>query len=221
MRKIFLISAFIFSALANSYAQNIDSLINKTSTIKIDAEKKPVYVVDGVKQANYIDFKLSGLKPENIKEISILKNEDAIKLFGVEATDGVILITTKQGSGSLASLELKNKLSRLNIGNGNGEFKSLTIIPKTSSDSNFNPNQSSFNNSPFKSKEPVYVLNGDKVEKSVFNLIDPNTIQSVTVLKNSSATNLYGLEAINGVILISTKKVIKPLIKLEKDLDKN
>ena len=38
------------------------------------------------------------------------------------------------------------------------------------------------------------------------NLIDPNTIESISVIKDKSAAALYGDKAKNGVILITTKK---------------
>lgn len=48
--------------------------------------------------------------------------------------------------------------------------------------------------------------------------IDPNTIESITVLKDASAA-IYGAQAANGVILITTKrgKVGKPVISLNHD----
>jgi TonB-dependent SusC/RagA subfamily outer membrane receptor len=39
--------------------------------------------------------------------------------------------------------------------------------------------------------------------------IDPNTIESVSVLKDKSATELYGKDAKDGVILIVLKKEAK------------
>lgn len=39
-----------------------------------------------------------------------------------------------------------------------------------------------------------------------FNRIDPNTIESITILKDASATAVYGVRGANGVILITTKR---------------
>tara|TARA_R110000868_G_scaffold385705_1_gene653696 strand:- start:1692 stop:5159 length:3468 start_codon:yes stop_codon:yes gene_type:complete len=41
---------------------------------------------------------------------------------------------------------------------------------------------------------------------NVFNLINPNDIESISVLKDASATAIYGVRASNGVILITTKR---------------
>ena len=40
----------------------------------------------------------------------------------------------------------------------------------------------------------------------VINSIDPNNIESITVLKSANAAMLYGSQAVNGAILITTKK---------------
>lgn len=45
----------------------------------------------------------------------------------------------------------------------------------------------------------------DGVERS-FNDIDPNEIESVTVLKDASATAVFGVRGANGVVLITTKR---------------
>jgi TonB-dependent starch-binding outer membrane protein SusC len=41
---------------------------------------------------------------------------------------------------------------------------------------------------------------------NVFSLINPNDIESISVLKDASATAIYGVRASNGVILITTKR---------------
>ncbi|MEL6192466.1 MAG: SusC/RagA family TonB-linked outer membrane protein [Bacteroidota bacterium] len=41
---------------------------------------------------------------------------------------------------------------------------------------------------------------------NVFNLINPNDIESISVLKDASAAAIYGVRAANGVVLITTKR---------------
>ncbi len=45
----------------------------------------------------------------------------------------------------------------------------------------------------------------DGVERQEFGDIDPNEIESISVLKDASATALYGIKAGNGVIVVTTK----------------
>ena len=54
--------------------------------------------------------------------------------------------------------------------------------------------------------EPLYVLDGTPVSSNVMVMMNPNDFASVTVLKDASATSIYGSRAANGVIYITTKK---------------
>jgi len=54
--------------------------------------------------------------------------------------------------------------------------------------------------------EPLYVIDGIVRDGGVeFQQLNPNDIESVTILKDASAA-IYGLNAANGVILVTTKK---------------
>ncbi|HEY8916472.1 MAG TPA: SusC/RagA family TonB-linked outer membrane protein, partial [Chitinophaga sp.] len=57
--------------------------------------------------------------------------------------------------------------------------------------------------STFTSSSPLVLVDG--VERA-FNNIDPEDIASFTILKDASATAVYGVRGANGVILIETKK---------------
>lgn len=52
---------------------------------------------------------------------------------------------------------------------------------------------------------PLFVIDGVTRDKAAFDHLDPNEIQSLTVLKDASAA-IYGVEAANGVILVTTRK---------------
>src|SRR5687768_4618099 len=60
------------------------------------------------------------------------------------------------------------------------------------------------------------VISDLRTPQNIFNLIDPNDIESISVLKDASAAAIYGVRAANGVILITTKrgKTGKPRIEL-------
>ena len=53
---------------------------------------------------------------------------------------------------------------------------------------------------------PLYIMDGIPIESNYFQTINPEDIQSVTVLKDASAKALYGSRGSNGVIVITTKK---------------
>ena len=53
---------------------------------------------------------------------------------------------------------------------------------------------------------PLYVVDGQPMEESSVNTINPIDIENIEVLKDASATAIYGSRGANGVILITTKK---------------
>ena len=54
------------------------------------------------------------------------------------------------------------------------------------------------------SQEPLVMVDG--IETTNFNNIDPNEIESLSILKDASSTAVYGVRGANGVILITTKR---------------
>ncbi len=57
-------------------------------------------------------------------------------------------------------------------------------------------------------EEPLFVLDGMPIpsgDGQIFG-IDPNIIETITVLKDAGATAIYGSRGANGVILIKTKR---------------
>lgn len=62
------------------------------------------------------------------------------------------------------------------------------------------------------SNDPLIVIDGVPIENeriggssNILTMLNPNDIQSFTILKDASATSIYGSRASNGVILITTK----------------
>lgn len=56
------------------------------------------------------------------------------------------------------------------------------------------------------SSAPLYIMDGVPIESNYFQTINPEDIESATVLKDASAKALYGSRGSNGVIIITTKK---------------
>ncbi|MCK9160783.1 MAG: TonB-dependent receptor plug domain-containing protein, partial [Bacteroidaceae bacterium] len=55
------------------------------------------------------------------------------------------------------------------------------------------------------SSSPLYVVDGTAYD-GYLNSINPNDIETMTILKDASATALYGSRAANGVVMITTRK---------------
>ncbi|SOD99353.1 SusC/RagA family TonB-linked outer membrane protein [Spirosoma fluviale] len=54
------------------------------------------------------------------------------------------------------------------------------------------------------STDPLTLVDGIQVDN--YNNIDPNEIESVTILKDASSTAVYGIRGANGVLIITTKR---------------
>ncbi|HSC39461.1 MAG TPA: SusC/RagA family TonB-linked outer membrane protein, partial [Chitinophagaceae bacterium] len=64
------------------------------------------------------------------------------------------------------------------------------------------------------SSAPLYVIDGFPQEDANFNSINPAEVESIEVLKDASATAIYGARGSNGVIIVTTKrgKSAKPVV---------
>jgi TonB-linked SusC/RagA family outer membrane protein len=51
---------------------------------------------------------------------------------------------------------------------------------------------------------PIYVVDG--IMRTEFSKIDPNEVASINILKDASATAVYGIKGANGVIIVTTKR---------------
>ena len=59
----------------------------------VNASNEPLYIVDG----SPYDGSISSFNPEDIENISVLKDAASAALYGARGANGVVLITTKQG----------------------------------------------------------------------------------------------------------------------------
>ena len=57
-----------------------------------NVDMSPLYVVDGVRLAN-----ISGIDPNDIESIEVLKDAASAAIYGAQAGNGVVLVTTKRG----------------------------------------------------------------------------------------------------------------------------
>jgi TonB-linked SusC/RagA family outer membrane protein len=52
----------------------------------------PLYVIDGVQSSN-----ISGLNPNDVESLQVLKDASSASIYGVRGSNGVIIVTTKKG----------------------------------------------------------------------------------------------------------------------------
>jgi len=128
-----------------------------------------------------------------------------------DLTSSITAVTAKDfQKGNIASSEqlLQGKVAGLQITSGGGSAGGGSTI-RIRGGASLNANN-----------DPLIVIDGVPVDNNnlpgsanLLNTINPNDIESMSVLKDASATALYGSRASNGVIIITTKKGTKGKIR--------
>ena len=149
-----------------------------------------------------------GYKPQEVvakNGMKVTLQPDAVALQGVEVVAyGVQKKVTV--TGALSSVKSED-LVRTPVGSVNnilgGQLSGVTTVqysgePGSDAASIFVRGKATFNDA-----EPLVQVDG--VERSMSD-IDPNEIESITVLKDASATAVFGIRGANGVVLITTKR---------------
>ena len=83
----------------------------------INASNSPLYVVDGVPYGGSI----SAINPQDIEQMTVLKDASASALYGSRAANGVVIITTKKGKEGRPQVNFHNTVGWSYIGLGNYE----------------------------------------------------------------------------------------------------
>ena len=98
----------------------------------------------------------------------------------------------KKTSGSSATQQLQGKVSGVYIGNS-GAAGGATMV-RIRGINTINDNG------------PLYVIDGVSSRNQDLSTINPNDIETIQILKDASAAAIYGAQASNGVVLITTKQ---------------
>ncbi len=151
-----------------------------------------------VNSTNKLDIVL-GSTAVNINEVVVtamgVRQEKKRMNFAVQSVNSDVLTESKSSNFVNA---LQGKIAGLSVTNSSGSPNSGTQV--------IIRGISSINNG--QSNEPLFILDGMPISGSGTNAADinPNDIENVTVLKGAAAAALYGTNAANGVIMITTKK---------------
>ena len=88
----------------------------------IGAGDDPLYVIDGFPMTNYyskFSNPLSTISPDDIENITILKDASSTAIYGSRGSNGVILITTKKAKKGVSSIEFSTYTGVQNIPDNN------------------------------------------------------------------------------------------------------
>jgi len=170
----------------------IDTSISRADTLFFkDDIKEALFIKDG-KTVSWEEMK--NLKPDDLLAINVLKGDKATE-YGMSGKNGVILIQTKFAPAQTTS-NIPTPPSPKHTETPPTPAEVLSIVGTKGAIVNI------------RGKALLYVINGVPVQKNTnipVQNINPNDIESISILKDKSAISLYGKEGEDGVILITTK----------------
>jgi len=162
---------------------------------------------DEVLVFSYVGHETLEVPVKNRSEIQVTLREDISEL------DEIVVIgygTAKKSdvTGAVSSIKSEEitKVNSVRVDDAlRGKVAGLQIIPTSSAPGAASTIRIRGSNSISANNEPLYVIDGF-IGGGNLNDININDIESVEVLKDASATALYGSRGANGVILITTKR---------------
>ena len=154
-----------------------------------------------------IGYESSRIEPQGRQSVNVVLSPAASELdevvvvgFGTQRkitlTGSVASVQTKelkQSAVSNLSSALVGRLPGLIARNDTGE-------PGASGSSIWLRGQSTYSGG----NGPLIMVDG--VPRDGFGFIDPNEVESITILKDASSTAVYGVRGANGVVLVTTKR---------------
>ena len=159
---------------------------------------------------SFIGYQTQEIPVNNQKKFTVNLTEDAQQLQEVVVVAvGYGDVRRKDLTGSIAKADIK-ELTKTPVNNVAESLGGrIAGVQVSSTDGGLGDN---FNivirgaGSLTQSTAPLYVIDGFPQETSNMGSLNPNDIESIDVLKDASATAIYGSRGANGVILITTHK---------------
>lgn len=174
------------------------------------------------------EFKLSGVKPGDVLQLSFIGYKTQQIKVGTQTRFNITMVEDAQTldevqvvavgygdvrrrdlTGSIGSADMKD-LIKTPVSNITENLAGrIAGVQVSSSDGGPGDNFSIVirgAGSLTGSTAPLYVVDGFPSETSGLSALNPNDIESIDILKDASATAIYGARGANGVVIITTKK---------------
>lgn len=200
------------------------SVIVKGTTNGTTTDFDGNFTLSNLKSGDVIEFSYVGFKTidvtfSNQRNLQVSLEEDTAQLDEVVLV-GYGTVKKKDATGSVTQISSEdfNKGANVTAENLlNGKVAGLSIntsgAPGSGSEIRIRGGSSLL-----ASNDPLIVIDGLPIDNngvagatSILSSINPNDIESFTILKDASATAIYGSRASNGVIIITTKRGAKTL----------
>ncbi len=160
---------------------------------------------NSVLRFSYVGYEVTDVSVKNQANISV-----TLKLQ-VSSMNDVVVVgygTQKKATvtGALSTVTSKEILKSPNSNITNsliGRLTGLSAVQRSGQPGNNEALISIRGSATYNNNAAIVVVDG--VERSGFGDIDPNEIESITVLKDAASTAVFGIKGANGVIVVTTK----------------
>jgi TonB-linked SusC/RagA family outer membrane protein len=189
------------------------SVTVKGTTIGVNTNVDGKYIITATENQTLI-FSFVGMKSQEFPAagkttINVILENDLMNLdevvvvgYGTAKKVGTVVGSlTQVSSAKIAEKPTANVLDALQ-----GKVAGLQVYTSSGEPSQLSSMRLHGVGSLGASSTPLYVLDGNAIDASTMLTLNSNDFESVTILKDASATSIYGTRAANGVIYITTKR---------------
>ena len=158
---------------------------------------------------NELQISYIGYLPQVVKVQSGVTSYNVTLKEDTKTLDEVVVIgygTQKKVNltGAVASVstdDIKDRVQTNVLSAVQGTVPGVTIISRPGS----TPSINFRGRGNLGTSAPLYVIDGAIADATVFSNLDPNTIESISFLKDAASSAIYGSRAAYGVVLVTTK----------------
>lgn len=173
----------------DNFSQSAEDRMKKVKQ-KVEASRKLILIDNEVSTYDQLD----AISPDKIYSFSMSPKDNSQEILSkYNATDkqGVISLVTKE---AIASGKVKDNGVRV-VGYGSkeniDEALKIRVMQRDSAGVSID-------------ETPLIIVDGEELIGKTIDSINPNIIESISVLKDESSSKVYGQKGKNGVILITT-----------------
>jgi beta-lactamase regulating signal transducer with metallopeptidase domain len=159
---------------------------------------EPLVLIDGKKATTE---EMKKIDPETINNVEVFKDSVSASKFGKEGKNGVIVITSKKNIKMISNS--KGNVSRVIVVDPDQASKHA-FVTTTINKKDTTASKNILIKKTGEQGSPLMILDGRIIESTI-NVINPNNIESIVILKDSTAIKTYGKKGKNGVIIIKSK----------------
>lgn len=186
------------------------SVVEKGTTNGTVTDEQGRYSIQLMGDAPVLLFSFVGMVTQEIEvmgqsTISVSLEEETVNISEVVAI-GYAIKQKKDLTGAVSTVNVDELVSEPVAGVDQmmqGHMAGVNVVSDNSPGGGVAVRVRGF--STIRNNDPLYIIDGVPVESGI-NLINPNDIETLQVLKDASSASIYGSRAANGVVIITTKK---------------